>query len=313
MVARILFFGSGEFAVPSLRALTGSQHALLAVVTQPDRPKGRGQKLQPVAVAQVAREQGIALLQPPKARAAEFVEQVRALAPDLLLVAAYGQILPAELLAAGRRGAINLHASLLPRYRGAAPIQYALLGGEATTGVTTMLMEARLDAGPILLQEEAGIGRDEDAIELTQRLADLGAQLLLRTITLWLAERLEARRQDEALATYAPKLTSQLSPIDWSRPALQLHNQVRALVPWPVACTWFGGQRIRIWRSRPADGSGSAGTVLAVERDQLRVACGDGALDLLEIQLEGRRRLAAGDAARGLQLGRGMRFENPVR
>jgi len=309
--ARLVFFGSGGFAVPSLRTLVGAGHQVLAVVAQPDRPKGRGRRPAPPPVAAVARELGLALLQPLQARAPEFVAEVRRLDGDLLVVAAYGQILPTGLLAAAARGAVNLHASLLPRYRGAAPIQWALLQGETTTGVTTMLMEPKLDSGAILLQEAVAIGPAENAAELEQRLAGLGAELLSRTIPLWLQDRLRPQAQDESRVSYAPKLSAALSPIDWRRAALELHNQIRALVPWPVASTRLGSERIRIWRARVMEGSGAPGAVLALTRSGLQVGCGSGTLELLEIQLEGRRRLSAAAAAHGLKLGPGAVFENP--
>jgi methionyl-tRNA formyltransferase len=310
-MTRIVFFGSSQFAIPSLRALTAAGYELSAVVSQPDRPRGRGLKLEPSAVTAEARAAGLPLLQPASCRAPEALESIARLRPGFLVVVAYGQILPQALLECAAHGAINLHASLLPAFRGAAPIAWALLRGERQTGVTTMLMEPGLDSGPILLQQAVEIGAEDDAVLLSRRLSELGAGLLIQTLDALLRGGLRARPQDHTRATFAPKLRADQAALDWTRSAQVLHDQIRALVPWPVACCWRQARRLKVWRARPAMGGGPPGTILALGAKALTVACGEGALDLLELQLEGRRRMPAVEAGRGLSLRVGETLADP--
>lgn len=308
---RVVFFGTPEFALPTLAKLVDSGRSPAAVVTRPAKPVGRGQEMRDPPVARWARARGLAVLQPVKARDPEFLAEIEGLRPDVAVVVAYGQIFTRRLLQAPLYGCVNLHASLLPRHRGAAPIQAAIAAGDATTGVTTMMMAEGLDTGPILLQRETAIGEDETAGQLTERLAELGAELMVETLRALESGELRPRPQDEALATYAPRLTRELGSVDWALPAPQLRDLLRAYTPWPgMEAQWRGGP-VKLLRAAVAPGGeGDApGTIVAVERDRVRVRCGGGsALDLLELQRPGRRPLPAGTFANGERLQAGERF-----
>ncbi len=312
---RVVFMGTPEFAVPILEALRRGPDELCGVVCQPDRPAGRGRKLTPPPVKRAALLHGIPVLQPEKLRAAEALEQIRHLAPELIAVAAYGKILPPAWLQLPPRGCVNVHASLLPRYRGAAPIQWAILEGETVTGVTIMQMNERMDAGDILLQRDTAIGPEETCGQLQERLAELGALALCEAIEGLRRGELRARPQDESAATLAPRLEKADGRIDWRRPAVEIERRTRAFNPWPSAYTQLGDLQLKVHRARvvvtdepsasrpPAEAV--PGTVVEV-RDLPVVACGEGLLRLEEVQLEGRQQLDGASFARGARLQRGV-------
>jgi len=298
---RIVFFGTPEFAVPSLQALLASSDQLVGVVCQPDKPAGRGQHLTEPPVKRAALAAGaLAIFQPTKLRTPDLAAQLRPLAPDLIVVAAYGKILPRALLELPRHGCINVHASLLPKYRGAAPIQWAILQGETHTGVTIMQMNEGMDSGEILLQRETAIGSAETYGELQTRLAHLGAEALTSALAQIHAGTLRRASQLEAAVTLAPMLDKHDGRIDWHQPAAQLACRVRAFNPWPSAFTALAGKRLKIHRARAQAGAAAAlpGTVTATD-DAIAVATGEGTLRLDELQLEGRKRLPAGEFLRG--------------
>jgi len=305
---RIVFMGTPTFAVPSLEALLADGREIAAVVAQPDRPRGRG--LSPAAppVALAARRAGVRVLQPERVRDPVFIAAMSEIAPDLIAVVAFGQILPRALLDLPPRGCINVHASLLPRYRGAAPIQWAILRGEEVTGVTTMFMNERMDAGDVLLSREVPILPDETAGALAERLSRIGAALLVETVHGLAAGTLKGRAQDPALVTLAPRLSKEDGRIRWGDAARDVLNRVRAVTPWPGAFTTIGGRDLKIWAAAPADSQGGAapGTVLRADASGIVVAAGDsGAVALLELQLAGKIRLRAGDFLRGTRIAPG--------
>jgi methionyl-tRNA formyltransferase len=292
-VPRLVFAGTPEFAVPALDVVSGAGYRLVAVYTQPDRPAGRGRRVRfsPVKASALAAE--LPIYQPATLRDPAVQTELAVLAPDLLVVAAYGLILPPAVLAIPRLGCVNVHASLLPRWRGAAPIQRALLAGDVETGVCIMRMEAGLDTGPVFARATCPIPRGMTGGELHDRLATLGAETLRATLPDLLAERLTPEPQDETRATYAPKLDKAEAELDWIRPAVELERQVLAFNPYPVAQTRADGQTLRVWRARAEAESSTAspGTVLRETSDGIRVATGSGVLCLTEIQLPGGRPL----------------------
>jgi methionyl-tRNA formyltransferase len=295
---RLVFLGTPAFAVPSLEILVSAGYDVLTVVTQPDRPSGRGREIAASAVKQTALRLGLPVYQPERVRRPEAIKGLAALAPDVMIVVGYGQIIPQAVIDIPPLGIINVHASLLPKYRGAAPVQWAIANGETRTGVTTMRIDAGLDTGDILLSAETGIGPEETAVELSLSLARMGAELLIETLER--IEFIQPRKQDPAEATYAPLLKKEDGLIDWRQPAPMIHNRARGFQPWPGAHTRFRGQQLHIWQSRvAAAGSGDPGRLI---RRPLRVACGEGALELIEVQLEGRKRVAAEDFANGQRI-----------
>ena len=300
---RLVFLGTPAFAVPTLDRIVEAGHQVTAVVTQPDRPRGRGQQLAPPPVKVAALRLGLPVYQPERVRRPEAVEFLRAQAAEAMVVVGYGQIIPQTVIDLAPKGFINVHGSLLPKYRGAAPIQWAILNGETRTGVTTMRIDAGLDTGAMLLKAETGIAPDEDAPSLGRRLAELGARLLVETLEGLAAGTIVPEAQDPAQATYAPMLKKEDGRIDWTRPAAAIHNQVRALQPSPGAYTGFRGQTLHVRRARVAASAAAGarpGTVASVK--PLTVICGEGALELLEVQSEGRKRVSAADFANGQRL-----------
>lgn len=299
---RILFMGTPDFAVASLRRLVEDGHEICGVFTQPDRPKNRGQKLMFSPVKQYAVEQGLTVYQPLKMKDGTALATVRELNPELIVVAAYGRILPEDILNTPKYGSINVHSSLLPKYRGAAPINWAILDGEKETGVSIMYMAPELDAGDVIRAAKTAIDPEEDAQALTARLAELGAQALAETVE-DIARGTAARTpQDHTQSTYAPMLTREMSAVDWTLPAQQIHDQVRGLIPWPVATMEISGKTFKVFRveqtGRTTDKA--PGTLLAVTKQGLEVACGDGSvLVVRELQAEGGKRMAAADYFRG--------------
>jgi methionyl-tRNA formyltransferase len=301
---RLAFAGTPEFAVPALAALLRSSHEVVAVYTQPDRPAGRG--LQPAAspVKRTALAAELPVLQPETLRSAAAQAELAGLDLDVLIVVAYGLILPGPVLAAPRLGCVNIHASLLPRWRGAAPIQRAIEAGDPITGVSIMLMEAGLDTGPVLAVVETAIGAHETAGSLHDRLADLGAAALVDTLEAWADGLTQPRAQPPEGMTYATKIAKQEARLDFRRPALELDRKVRAFNPWPVAETRLDGRQLRIWSAHPAADPAAAtpGTVLAISADGVNVATGSGRLILERVQLAGRRPVDAADFARAVPL-----------
>jgi methionyl-tRNA formyltransferase len=305
---RAVFLGTPEFAVPTLEAMLGAGHEVVEVVTQPDRPQGRRQELIPSPVKAAALRHGLPVWQPERIRRPEAVAHLRELAPEVMVVVGYGQIIPQAVIDIPPRGIINVHASLLPELRGAAPIQWSIARGFTRTGVTTMQIDAGLDTGGILLQRETEIGAEESAPELSRRLAPMGAELLVETLAGIAAGTLFSVPQNNTEATLAPILNKDDGRIDWSSPAEAIHNLIRGLLPWPGGWTLFRGQSLHLWRSRPAPGrvfsSGLALAPGALLCDGGVFAIGgDGAaLELLEVQLEGRKRMEAGVFANGCRL-----------
>jgi methionyl-tRNA formyltransferase len=300
---RLAFLGTPAFAVPTLERTVAAGHDVVAVVTQPDRPRGRGQNPAPPPVKESALRLGLPVFQPERVRRPEAVDYLRALAVDAMVVVGYGQIIPQSVIDLAPLGIINVHASLLPKYRGAGPIQWSIINGETRTGVTTMRIDAGLDTGDMLLEAETDVGPDENAVELGKRLAVMGADLLVRTLDGLAAGMIVPRKQDPAQATYAPLLKKEDGRIDWSQPAQAIHNRVRGLQPWPGAYTTFRGQTLHIWKSGIRDqGSGVREPGRTVRLRPLAVACGAGTLELLEVQLEGRKRMAADDFVNGQRL-----------
>lgn len=299
---KILFMGTPDFAVPSLEALLAAGHTVCGVFTQPDKPKNRGMKLQASPVKECALSHDIPVFQPLKLRDGEAMGYLQALDPELIVVAAYGRILPSSILDYPAMGSINVHSSLLPKYRGAAPINWAILQGETETGVTIMHMAPELDAGDIIAQASTPIGPDETAPELFVRLAVLGAELLVKTVAD--LARGEALRtpQDGAQSTHAPMLSRELSPMDWNRTAAELHAQVRGLNPWPTAVGEFSGGRCKVWRTTVCAQSTQTapGTVVEAGKDGILIACGGGTLlRIVELQADGGKRMSAADYLRG--------------
>ena len=298
---RILFMGTPDFAVASLAALLEAGHEVCGVFTQPDKPKNRGMKLQASPVKEYAIAHDIPVFQPLKMKDGEAMGYIRDLAPELIVVAAYGRILPSDILDYPAYGCINVHSSLLPKYRGAAPINWAILNGEKTTGVTIMHMAPELDAGDMILQGETAIGPNETAPELFGRLAELGGKLLVKAVDLLASGQAPRTPQDAAVSTYAPMLSRELSPMDWSKGAQALHDQVRGLLPWPCATAEFGGIRCKVFSTDIIDDTTNLtpGTVAEAGKTGIVMACGNGTLlRIKELQPDGKKRMAAADFLR---------------
>jgi methionyl-tRNA formyltransferase len=301
---RIIFMGTPELAAASLRRLIASPEFQIAgVVTQPDHPKGRGLKLQPSPVKEVALQANLTVLQPQRAREENFIQQLAALNPELIAVAAYGQILPKAILDLPRFGCLNVHTSLLPKYRGAAPIQHAILNGDSETGVTIMKMDVGLDTGDILTQERTPIDAADNSQTLHDRLATLGADLLVRTIFQFVSGAIQSRPQPAEGVTHAPKIKKIDGEINWEQPARVIWNRVRALVPWPGAFTHLAGapqaHLLKIWEAEPVDRAGAAAHVLQADKNGIVIACGSEALRIVTVQREGGRRMSAAEFLAG--------------
>jgi methionyl-tRNA formyltransferase len=305
---RVVFAGTPEFAVAGIQALCKAGHELTLVLTQPDRPSGRGLETVPSPVKRAATALGISVCQPVTLRDSAVQSRIRAAQPDVLIVAAYGLFLPQSVLDIARRGALNIHASLLPRWRGAAPIQRAIMAGDSVTGVCIMQMDAGLDTGPVLSRAETPIGPEDTAGTLHDRLAPLGATLLVDALRMLEQGTVTPLPQASEGVTYAPKIAKSEARIDWGRPALEIDRQVRAFNPSPGAVARILGTEVKVWRAAALAGSGIPGTVLRAGSDGIVVACGAAALELIEVQRAGGKRLAAGDLLRGFPIAVGERF-----
>lgn len=288
---KIIYMGTPDFAVPALKALASSEHEVCAVFTQPDKPRGRKMILTPPDVKVCAQSLEIPVYQPESMKNGDALDIINQYNPDVIVVAAYGKILPKAVLELPKFGCVNIHGSLLPKYRGAAPIQQAVLNGDKVTGITTMLMDVGLDTGDILLTEETEIGENETSGELFDRLAKIGAELILKTLSKLENGEITPQKQDEKLATHTSKIDKSLCPVDFSKSAYEVHNLVRGLNPWPVATAEIGGKRVKLYSTKICDKSGKSGTILSVK--PLVVACGEGSVEILELQPEGKKRMTA--------------------
>lgn len=309
---KIIFMGTPDFAAASLEALIASKHEIMAVVTQPDKPKGRKGELTPSPVKTIAVEKGIKVYQPVRVREQEFVEILRGYNPDVIIVVAFGQIIPESILEIPKYGCVNIHGSLLPKYRGAAPIQWAVLDGEKETGVTTMLMDKGIDTGDILLKRVINLTEDETAGSLFDKLMVLGAEAILETLEGLENGSITPEKQGESPTDYAKMLTKAMGLIDFTRTAAELDCFIRGMNPWPSAYTVLDGKTLKIWKAKPVDGNGGAGSVLSVGKDSFIVCCGENALEILEVQLEGKKRMSAGDFLKGTHLEPGTEFGGEV-
>ncbi len=296
---RIVFMGTPDIAATCLKKLLDDSFQVVGVYTQPDRPKNRGMKLAFSPVKEVALAANIPVFQPENFRDDETVETLRGLQPDVIAVVAYGRILPQRVLDIPPKGCINIHASVLPAYRGSAPYQWAVLDGLEETGVTAMYLCREMDAGDLIETSKTPIGPDETAGELLNRLAVLGAELLSKTMGRLAQGAVEGIPQDHSLATYAPMLDKAMSPIDWNKTAQQIHDHVRGLNPWPVATMELQGKRFKVYEAVAADGSGTPGQILGVTKTGLKIACADGAVEIRVLQAEGSKRMTAPDYFRG--------------
>jgi methionyl-tRNA formyltransferase len=303
---RAVFMGTAPFALPTLRSLADTEE-VIAVITQPDRPRGRGREVTPPPAKGLAFDLGLQVLQPERVKDPHFIAQLAELRPDVIVVAAFGQILPPAVLDLPHLGCVNVHPSLLPKYRGAAPINWAIINGESKTGVTTYLMDEGMDTGPILLVRDVKIGADETAEELGEQLAALGGELTRETIQGLKKKSLQPIPQDEKRATYAPLLKKADGLIQWEKEADWIRNQIRGMVPWPVAFTWWEGKRMKLFRGRTGHGTGTPGEITSVDGG-FEVACGTGSLFIEELQLEGGRKMGWEEFTRGHQLTPGERL-----
>lgn len=308
---RIVFMGTPEFAVPSLEALLKSDDQVVGIVTQPDRPKGRGQVLTPPPIKLLAQREGIPFLQPVKIRVPEFLTALAAWKPDLIAVTAYGRILHSPILTLPPMGCVNVHGSLLPKYRGAAPVQWAVINGETETGITTMLMDEGMDTGAMLLQESLPILPEDTSGTLAPRLAALGGSLLVKTIARLKAGTITPQPQNPALATLAPPLKKEDGVIDWATSASNIANRVRGLSPWPGAYTYLSSERWMVWSATQSPGKPdiAPGTIIEVTKQSIQVATGDGVLALKEIQPSNSKRLTVAQYLAGHRVSAGQRFD----
>lgn len=302
---KIVFMGTPEFSVPSLQALNESKDEVVAVVCQPDKPKGRGLEVIPPPTKVFAEKHGIPVLQPVKIKTEEFFNELKKFSPDLICVAAYGKILPKNILDLPTYGCINVHASLLPKYRGAAPINWTIIRGEQITGITTMKMDEGMDTGDMLLKREMPIDDEDTGETLSEKLSNIGAKVLIETIRLIKERRLNSIPQNHSQASYAPMLKKEDGKIDWKKSAEEIRNLIRGALPWPGAYTTLEGKLLKIYKARVSEGSGRLGEVIKLNSESLRVATGMGALDLLEIQIEGGKKLEIESFLRGRKIKEG--------
>lgn len=303
---KIIFMGTPDFAAASLEALIASRHEIQAVVTQPDKPKGRKGELTPPPVKVIAKREGIKVYQPLKVRDEEFVKTLRAYNPDVMVVVAFGQIIPLSILKMPKYGCVNIHGSLLPKYRGAAPIQWAVLDGEKETGITTILMDEGIDTGDILLKKTIKIDADETSGSLFDKLMALGAKTILETLDELEKGNLTPTKQGESPTAYAKMLTKAMGLIDFTKPAKELDCFVRGMDPWPSAYTLLAGKTLKLWKVRAVERGGKAGSVIGIDKESFTIACGEGAIEVLEVQLEGKKRMSAGDFLKGSTLNIGQ-------
>ena len=316
ILMRVIFMGTPEFAVPTLSALLNSEYAVVGVVTQPDRPRGRGKKVSPSPIKKLALANQVPILQPEKMKQPEFLSALQDWNADVIVVAAFGRILPKAILDLPPRGCLNVHSSLLPKYRGAGPIQWALINGETETGITTMLMDEGMDTGPILLQEKVSIEPEDTAKELSERLAQVGGPLLVKTLQLWEKQHIIPRLQVGESATMAPMLRKEDGLISWEQPASVIHNRIRGLSPWPGGYTFCQQDRLTIWKAFPemenAETPSEAipGTIVKLEKDEIVVKTGEGFLVVTELQMAGRKRMGVNQFLSGYRLVTGMRLTN---
>ena len=300
---KIIYMGTPDFAVPALKALANSEHTVCAVFTQPDKPRGRKMIMTPPDVKVCAQEYEIPVYQPQSMKSEEALEIINNYDPDVIIVAAYGQIIPKTVLDAPKYGCVNIHGSLLPKYRGASPIQQSVLNGDKVTGVTTMLMDVGIDTGDILLTKETEIGENETSGELFDRLADLGGELILETLKALEEGTVTPVKQDESLSSHTSKIDKSLCPIDFTKSADEVHNKVRGLNPWPVATTKICGKNVKVYSTKLCEKSGKCGHVISTK--PLIVACGEGSVEICEIQPEGKKRMTAEAFLAGHKLGIG--------
>lgn len=305
---RILFMGTPEFSVPSLKKLIDSNHEVVALVCQPDKPKGRSRKLVPPPTKLLAEKHSIPVMQPSKIKTEEFFNELKSIHPDLIAVVAYGKILPKNILDLPQHGCVNLHSSLLPKYRGAAPINWAVVRGETVTGVTTMFMDEGMDTGDILLKQEVNIDDDETAIELSQKLSEIGGDLLFETINLVETSAIKPVKQADEEATYAPIMKKEDGLIDWNRSAEEIRNLVRGMQPWPVAHTTIEGKNLKIFNADVSEGEGKPGEIVQADKESLKIATGKYLLDIKELQIEGSKRMKIEDFLRGRSLEEGLKI-----
>ena len=307
---KVVFMGTPDFAVETLKALYEAGHEIILAVSQPDKPKGRSGKLAPTPVKEFAMEHDIPVYQPAKIRAEEAVEYLRQYEADVFVVAAFGQILPKVILDMPRLGCVNVHGSLLPKYRGAAPIQWAVINGEKVSGNTTMLMGPGLDDGDMLLKSEVELAADETGGSLFDKLAIDGGKLAVKTIEALDRGEITPIPQDESQATHVGMISKDMGNVDWTKSADEIERLIRGLNPWPSAFTFIDGKQVKLWSATVVDKSGEPGTIIDVNKNVFTVACGKQALEINELQLEGKKRMATGDFLRGYSLETGKRFVN---
>ena len=307
---KVVFMGTPDFAVETLKAIYEAGHEVILAVSQPDKPKGRSGKLQPTPVKEYAIEHDIPVYQPVKIRAEESVEYLRQFEADVFVVAAFGQILPKVILDMPRLGCVNVHGSLLPKYRGAAPIQWAVINGEKVTGNTTMLMGPGLDDGDMLLKSEVELAADETGGSLFDKLAIDGGKLAVKTIEALDKGEITPISQDESQATHVGMIKKEMGLVDWTKSAEEIERLIRGLNPWPSAFSFIDGKQLKLWKATVVDKTGEPGTVISVDKNVFTIACGQKSLEINELQLEGKKRMAAGDFLRGYKLEVGSRLLN---
>lgn len=305
---KIIFMGTPDFAAASFEALLNSEHEILAAVTQPDKPKGRKGELFPSPVKTIAVENNIKLYQPKRVKDPEFVEIIKSYQPDAIIVVAFGQIIPENILEIPKYGCINIHGSLLPKYRGAAPIQWAVLDGEKETGITSMLMDKGLDTGDMLIKKVIEIDKDETSGSLFDKMMALGAETLLETLDKLEKGEITPEKQGESPTAYAKMLTKTMGQIDFNKTADELDCFIRGMNPWPSAYTMLGGKTLKIWKAKPVVLRGKAGSVLKVNKESFVIGCGKNSIEVLEVQLEGKKRMAVGEFLKGTLLSIGQEF-----